>query len=586
MTFLNRHVAMLSVSFWATLVGAGVGTFGNRFCEEFASQARGDDYAANANVDESTDIKKGGADEVGTLSETIQKSPRDSRLYVRRGKIYQRQRNFDRAIQDYSEALTLDPKAADALEERAACHNSKGDYDKAIADCNEALRLSPRRASTYRNRARAYFEKSDLAKAIEDLNRAIEIERSSPDALNDRGICFARLGEFKKAIADFSEAIGLSAGYARAYSNRAFAYLATGDLEKALADCNEAIKIDPGFVDAYRNRFSTYYRIGDPEKAIADASDVVRLSPGDCNAYALRGSALSHFGEHARAAGDLDVAVRLRPKDFYILETRAVVRVRGGNYQGGIDDLHTAVGLDTADQADKFENWPKTTLAPEAVERGAAQVRRMLRDRSVMAKCGAKAQRIYDWAARKFAGEDVGAAILWNPFEPDSSDADNAIRYIRIATNHRQGPDRGKAMSFEESWRCAVFELYNTGNAATFARLDAAVAGGGITKETFVARTIDCESLAAEKTRAFYIHVYLPWAKDNRIPTDPARWYIGSRSNCKEHLLSQWDRDATYGQYYERRFDWIRDLRAYQKAGERARGDADFARPEKPGPRN
>jgi hypothetical protein len=37
------------------------------------------------------------------------------------------------------------------------------------------------------------------------------------------------------------------------------------------------------------------------------------------------------------------------------------------------------------------------------------------------------------------------------------------------------------------------------------------------------------ERRAAEKTRSFYIHVFLPWAKANRARTNPWIWMSGRR---------------------------------------------------------
>jgi tetratricopeptide (TPR) repeat protein len=41
----------------------------------------------------------------------------------------------DRAIEDYSEAIRLDPKYVLALNNRCAVYNAKHDYDRAIRDC-------------------------------------------------------------------------------------------------------------------------------------------------------------------------------------------------------------------------------------------------------------------------------------------------------------------------------------------------------------------------------------------------------------------------------------------------------------------
>ena len=48
---------------------------------------------------------------------------------------------YDEAIADYTQAVNLDPKDADAYTDRAWAYDDKGRYDEAIADFTEALRL-------------------------------------------------------------------------------------------------------------------------------------------------------------------------------------------------------------------------------------------------------------------------------------------------------------------------------------------------------------------------------------------------------------------------------------------------------------
>ena len=46
-----------------------------------------------------------------------------------------------------------------------------------------------------------------------------------------------------------------------------------------------------------------------------------------------------------------------------------------------------------------------------------------------------------------------------------------------------------------------------------------------MSKEAFVAGIVKYELLAAQRTRAFYLQVFLPWAEKRKLPTDATLWF-------------------------------------------------------------
>jgi hypothetical protein len=118
------------------------------------------------------------------------------------------------------------------------------------------------------------------------------------------------------------------------------------------------------------------------------------------------------------AISEADALVALRPNCASAVEKRAALRILGGDYERGMDDLRTAARIDPRDAAVTFEAWPKARLIAGCLRHGEQQIRSMLRDRPVMAKFGDDAKPLYDWAARKFAGEDLGEKVLLSRTSP------------------------------------------------------------------------------------------------------------------------------------------------------------------------
>src|SRR5207249_1661963 len=97
---------------------------------------------------------------------------------------------FDEAIKDYTEALLLAPKSAQAFEGRGLTYLDKGDNDHAIQDFTEAIALEPNFAQALQERGIAYI---DPDHAIQDFTRAIALEPSSTakiSALSNRAILY------------------------------------------------------------------------------------------------------------------------------------------------------------------------------------------------------------------------------------------------------------------------------------------------------------------------------------------------------------------------------------------------------------
>jgi lipoprotein NlpI len=135
-------------------------------------------------------------------------------LYTNRGVEWRAKGDNDRAIADYTEAISLDPKYAVAYNNRGLAWSAKGDLDRAIADYDSAIQLDPKNALAYDNRGKAWKDK----------------------------------GNYERAIADYNEVIRLDPKYATGYFSRGRANLYAGALPKALADLNQASELNPKHV--------------------------------------------------------------------------------------------------------------------------------------------------------------------------------------------------------------------------------------------------------------------------------------------------------------------------------------------------
>jgi tetratricopeptide (TPR) repeat protein len=204
-----------------------------------------------------------------------------------RGNVHLNNRNYDRAIDDYNEAIRLDPKYAIGFHNRGLAYLRKGRLDPAVEDFDAAIRLNPKYTSAFINRALAYQEKAQwdfdayLAdgmyedRAIRDLDEAISLDPGNATAFRNRGFLNSRRQRYDRAIQDFDEAIRLNPNIAAAFSGRAYALRFVGQYERAMADYRKALTLQ--LDDANRNQIERILKqLGAPTERDATPTAVTK----------------------------------------------------------------------------------------------------------------------------------------------------------------------------------------------------------------------------------------------------------------------------------------------------------------------
>ncbi|MGD0518660.1 MAG: tetratricopeptide repeat protein [Thermoguttaceae bacterium] len=276
-------------------------------------------------------------------------------------------------------------------------------------------------------------------------------------------------------------------------------------------------------------------------------------------------------GDFDQAVAEFSEAVKLKPEEAKFHGMRGTAWLRKGDYEQGIAEMKEAIRLNPNDLGAKYQPSSNKGLSAEALEHGRKQVEKMLKDRPAMAQYGEETEFLRTWAARKFAGEDLGSLIDWDATPPLHSDAEHIAPErklhgaILIEPNYTEGPKQGQARSFEELWAGAVFELHNINYAKEFVRLHKEAEEGKLAKNDYVAGIVKYEMLASQQIRAFYVQVFLPFAAKKKLPTDPALWYAVWWVRPDDALKYFTDKTAYPWRPYARDYDWTTVERCWRR---------------------
>jgi len=162
------------------------------------------------------------------FSQMIKMDPQYTQAYINRGGAYFIKNDYDHAIADYEVALKLDPndkdvkeilelirkyakdvKSAQAYLEKGKKSFDKKDYNKAIQELSEAIKLNSNLEEAYMYRARAYNNKKNYDNAISDYSKVIKLNPQNAQAYINRGSLYYDKKYKNMAIADYEAALRL-----------------------------------------------------------------------------------------------------------------------------------------------------------------------------------------------------------------------------------------------------------------------------------------------------------------------------------------------------------------------------------------
>jgi Flp pilus assembly protein TadD len=169
--------------------------------------------------------------------------------YFAHGHLLERQGHFQRAAEQYREALKLQPDFPTARTRLGIVLNKLGRHAEASAEFRRAIQLMPGRAFLYNNLGFSLYLEGQLEEADAVLKRALEIQPDFARAHMNRGIVLAKMDRFDEAFDELSQA----GDKADAYYNIGMLQTEAGRYADAARSFELALQTRPNFEPARAN---------------------------------------------------------------------------------------------------------------------------------------------------------------------------------------------------------------------------------------------------------------------------------------------------------------------------------------------
>lgn len=153
---------------------------------------------------------------VNDLTEVLQYQPSDCTMRYHRGLLLKIMNKYYEAIEDFSILVSLlqsdhtQPlyeRLSIIYNHRAFCYRKMNNFDKSLQDYSEAIRYTPHNIRAYINRAFIFMQSNRYTDAINDFSKVLKIDPNNTYAYHNRGVSSDKIGAFDQALSDFSRVL-------------------------------------------------------------------------------------------------------------------------------------------------------------------------------------------------------------------------------------------------------------------------------------------------------------------------------------------------------------------------------------------
>jgi tetratricopeptide (TPR) repeat protein len=223
--------------------------------------------------------------------------------YVAEGTRYAAERQYDKAVYAFKQAIRLDPAMAAAHLGLGSMYHNMGRPADAVEPLTTAVRLEPQNAIAHLNLGVTLAMLRRADEAMVELNEARRLDPSSARIHNEVGNALDNgFGQMDAALAEYREAARLDPRVPAVHHNIGLMLMRLGRFNEAVDPLTDALRIDPSYRDSRYHLSNAYTRLGRYDDAIDSWTKFLELVPDGPEALHNRAWDYMYVGRQGAAA--------------------------------------------------------------------------------------------------------------------------------------------------------------------------------------------------------------------------------------------------------------------------------------------
>ncbi len=229
-----------------------------------------------------------------TIRAGIKASPDSAVGHYYLGRIAVEAKDFDKAVPNFEQAVTLNPAFEPAYVALGAVYEAKQDRDKAIGVYRRYLQgVNPKNREIRHHLIRLQVMAKRYEEALQELEGMLAEDPSDLDAQLRMGLIYGEQKQYPKAIQRLSQILTVRPAELKVRDYLGYLYEETKEYPKAVEAYSLNLKLEPGYFEGHLHLGVLQYRLKQYGEAIQHLREASRLNPKQPEAHIVLG--LSYF---------------------------------------------------------------------------------------------------------------------------------------------------------------------------------------------------------------------------------------------------------------------------------------------------